>query len=96
MEAAFQGVASLFYLLYGVLTLALQMPSHIFTVHRPSNPSKELIAKKVREKSNELEILRILDTIQPKSEHAISLFDSFHTLLIVGHFTLNGHRRDLT
>ncbi|KAI0245824.1 hypothetical protein BJV78DRAFT_1259964 [Lactifluus subvellereus] len=56
-----------------------KMPSHILTVYRPSDPSKELIAKKVRKKSNELEILKLLNTIQPKSEHVISLLDSFHT-----------------
>jgi serine/threonine protein kinase len=48
-------------------------------VHRSSDPSKELIAKKLRDGSNELEILRILDTTQPKSEHVISLLDSFYT-----------------
>jgi len=40
--------------------------------------NKELIAKKVREKSNQLEILELLNTIQPKSDHVISLLDSFH------------------
>ena len=62
-----------------MLTLALQRPSHILTVHRSSDPSKQFIAKKVREESNELEILRILDTTQPKSEHIIPLLDSFYT-----------------
>jgi hypothetical protein len=38
-----------------------------------------LIATKFREESNELEILRLLDAIQPKSEHVISLLDLFHT-----------------
>ena len=80
MEAAFQGTASRFYLLYGALTLALQRPSHILTVHRSSDPSKQFIAKKVRgEESNELEIIRILDTTQPKSEHIIPLLDLFYT-----------------
>ena len=79
MGAAFQGAASFFYLLYSALTLALQRPSHILTVYRPSDRRKQLIAKKVREESNELEILRILDTTQPKSEHVISLLDSFYT-----------------
>ena len=78
MGAAFQGRTSFIYLLYGELTLALQMPSHILTIHRLSDLSKELIAKKVRRESKELEILRILDTIQPKSEHVISLLDSFY------------------
>jgi hypothetical protein len=52
------------------------MSSHIFTVYRPSDPSKELIAKKVRKDLNELEILKLfLNTIQPKPEHVISLLD---------------------
>jgi len=78
MGVAFQSTVSFFYLLYGMLTLALQRPSHILAVHRSSDPSKHLIAKKVREESNELEILRILDTTQPKSEHVIPLLDSFY------------------
>ncbi|KAH9981683.1 kinase-like domain-containing protein [Russula compacta] len=54
-------------------------PSHILTVFRPSDPSKEFIAKKVRGDSKELEILKLLDAIQPKPEHIIPLLDSFHT-----------------
>jgi serine/threonine protein kinase len=54
-----------------------QMPPHIHIVYRPSEPSKKLIAKKVRKESNELEILKRLNTIQPRSEHVISLLDSF-------------------
>ena len=42
------------------------------------NSSKKFIAKKVREDSNELELLRFLDTIPRKSDHIISLVDSFH------------------
>ena len=42
------------------------------------DPKKELVAKKVRQKSNELEILELLNTTQPKSDHFISLLDSFH------------------
>jgi len=41
-------------------------------------PEQELIAKKVREDTNELRILRYLNTIQPTSEHVISLLDSFN------------------
>ena len=55
------------------------MPPNIFTVHRSSKPSKELVAKKVRKGSNELEIFKYLGTIQPKSNHVISLVDSFCT-----------------
>ena len=54
------------------------MPSHIHIVCRPSEPRKELIAKKVRKESNELAILKRLNTIRPRSEHIISLLDSFH------------------
>jgi serine/threonine protein kinase len=54
------------------------MPSNILTVYRLSVSSEQLIAKKVREESNELEALQLLNTIQPKSDHVISLIDSFH------------------
>jgi serine/threonine protein kinase len=66
--------------LYTALTLVLQVqPSHIHTVYQPSAPSKEYIAKKVREESNELEILRFLNAFQPLHEHIISLHDSFES-----------------
>src|SRR5487761_1521838 len=55
-----------------------QMPPHIHVVYRPSEPRKEIIAKKVRKESNELAILKHINTIQPSSEHIISLLDSFH------------------
>jgi serine/threonine protein kinase len=55
------------------------MPSHILTVYRRSNPSKKFIAKKIHEDSDELDILRHLNTSQLKSEHIISLHDSFQT-----------------
>jgi serine/threonine protein kinase len=67
-----------FVYLYRALTLYVQMPSHIHIVYRSSEPSNELIAKNVRKKSNELAILKRLNSIQPKSEHVISLLDSFH------------------
>jgi hypothetical protein len=54
------------------------MPSNILTVYRLSVSSEELIAKKVREGSNELEILQLLNNIHPKSDHVISLIDSIH------------------
>lgn len=56
-----------------------QMPSNILTVYRPSEPDKKLIAKKVREESNELLILDLLNTTQPKSIHVVPSIDSFHT-----------------
>jgi serine/threonine protein kinase len=53
------------------------MPPNILTLFRRSDPSKEFIAKKVREESNELETLKLLNNFQPRSEHFISLLDSF-------------------
>jgi serine/threonine protein kinase len=53
------------------------MPPNTLTVFRRSDPSKKFIAKKVREESNELEILKLLHNFQPRSEHIISLLDSF-------------------
>src|SRR5216683_396214 len=53
------------------------MPPNILTVFRRSDPSEKFIAKKVREESNELEILKLLNNFQPRSEHIISLLDSF-------------------
>jgi serine/threonine protein kinase len=54
-----------------------QTPSHIHTVYRPSDPTNKLIAKKIRQESNELEIFKLLDAAQPKSDHVITLVDSF-------------------
>jgi serine/threonine protein kinase len=48
-------------------------------VFRPSIPGKKFTAKKIDEESNELEFLKLLNTLQPKSEHIISLLDSFQT-----------------
>jgi serine/threonine protein kinase len=53
------------------------MPPNILTVFRRSDPSEKFIAKKVREESNELETLKLLNNFQPRSEHFISLLDSF-------------------
>ena len=47
-------------------------------MYRSLDPKKKFIAKKVRQNSNELAILDFLNTIQPKSDHIISLLDSFH------------------
>jgi serine/threonine protein kinase len=65
--------------LCAALTLDLQMPSHILTVYQLSDPSKRFIAKKVHEQSNELRIFKLLNTFRPKSEHIISLHESFQT-----------------
>jgi serine/threonine protein kinase len=55
------------------------MPSHILTVYQRSVPSKKFIAKKVGKDSDELRIFRLLNTFQLKSEHIISLHESFQT-----------------
>ncbi len=63
-----------------MLTFDSQMnPSHILAVYQWSDPSKRYIAKKVHEESNELEIFKRLNTSQEKSEHIISLHESFQT-----------------
>ncbi|KZT07816.1 kinase-like protein [Laetiporus sulphureus 93-53] len=54
-----------------------KMPSHILTVYRPSDPSTEFIAKELDEGSNELQILADIRRLSTKSEHVISLLDSF-------------------
>jgi serine/threonine protein kinase len=72
------GATTPFYLC-AALTLDLQTPSHILTVYQRKVPGKKFIAKKVREQSNELEIFELLSTFQPKSEHIISLHESFQT-----------------
>ncbi|KAF8501598.1 kinase-like domain-containing protein [Russula emetica] len=54
-------------------------PPHILTVYEQSVRSKKFIAKKVCEQSNELEIFKLLNTFQRKSEHIISLHESFRT-----------------
>jgi serine/threonine protein kinase len=55
------------------------MPPHILTVYKQSDPSKKFIAKKVREDSDELNIFKLLNTFQLKSEHIITLHESFQT-----------------
>jgi serine/threonine protein kinase len=55
------------------------MPPHILTVCQQSDPSKKFIAKKVREDSDELKIFKLVNTFQLKSEHIISLHESFQT-----------------
>ncbi len=49
------------------------MPPNILTVFRRSDPSNQFIAKKVREESNELEILKVLNNFQPRSEFKLSV-----------------------
>jgi serine/threonine protein kinase len=78
MGAVFQCAATRFYLC-AALTLDQHTPSYILTVYQRSDPSKEFIAKKVDEGSNELKIFKLLNTFRPKSEHIISLHESFRT-----------------
>ena len=55
------------------------MPAHVLTVYRPSEPGRKPIPKKVREELNELTLLDLFNTTQPKSIHIITVLDSFHT-----------------
>jgi serine/threonine protein kinase len=55
------------------------MPPHILSVYQSSIPGKKFIAKKVRERSHEVEILTYLNNLRPMSEHIISLHASFKT-----------------
>ncbi|KAL5522875.1 hypothetical protein ACEPAF_1142 [Sanghuangporus sanghuang] len=56
-----------------------QLPPNIRIVHRLARAGEELIAKKVRAHSDEMAILKLLNNSHPKSEHVISLLDSFRT-----------------
>jgi hypothetical protein len=77
MGATFQGPGNLS-LLIRRADARPQMPDHILTVYRSMDSNKEFIAKNVREDSNELDMLRLFDTFPLKSDHVISLIDSFH------------------
>jgi hypothetical protein len=71
-----------YFFIHGVaLIIVLQLPPHILTVYRRSDPNKtELIAKHVREGSNELDILKYLHTIRPQSPHVISLIEAIPSI----------------
>jgi len=60
-----------------------QRPANIRIVFRPSNPDKEFVAKKIRKRSNELDIFRYLGTIERKSDHVIELIDSFDEWVVL-------------
>ena len=77
MGANIQGPGNSFLLIRHADTRP-QMPDHVLTVYRPMDSNKKFIAKKVREVPNELEMLRLLDSIPRKSDHIITLVDSFH------------------
>jgi hypothetical protein len=58
-----------------------KLPPHIYTVFRRSDPKKtELIAKQVRERSDELYILKFLRTIRPQSPHVISFIEAIPSI----------------
>jgi tRNA A-37 threonylcarbamoyl transferase component Bud32 len=63
------------------LTIVLQLPPNILTVHRRRDLNKtELIAKHVRKGSNEPDILKYLHTIQPQSPHVISFIETIPSI----------------
>ena len=73
------------------------MLNHILTMYCPLDPKEEFIMKKVQKGSNELEILRLLDTIKPKSCHIILLVDSFDEWAILPKMiTVESHIRTVS
>ena len=85
MGIAFQGTSIKPFLTHDIaLTIILQLPPHIQTVCRRSDPNKtELIAKHLREGSNERTILEHLHTKQPRSPHVIQFIDATRDWLIL-------------
>ncbi|KAH8976881.1 hypothetical protein EDB86DRAFT_2864191, partial [Lactarius hatsudake] len=72
----YQEVPDMFEAERGTWELISKLPPHVRTVYRWSDPNKtELIAKHLREGSNELNILKYLHTIRPQSPHIISLIE---------------------
>jgi serine/threonine protein kinase len=58
----------------------LQLPPHIRTVYRSTDATRtRLVAKRIDERSIELEVLEYLHTIQPQSSRIIPLIDIVHT-----------------
>ena len=82
MGTTFQGPSNLF-LLIRHADARSQRPDHILAAYRPMDSNKKFIAKKVREGSNELQMFRLLYTLPLKSDHVISLIDSFHEWAIL-------------
>ncbi|KAH9047382.1 kinase-like domain-containing protein [Lactarius hengduanensis] len=65
----------------GTWELIDKLPPNIRTVYRQSDRNKtELIAKHLREGSNELNILKYLHTIHPQSPHVISLIETIPSI----------------
>ncbi|KAF4568189.1 hypothetical protein EYR40_010410 [Pleurotus pulmonarius] len=63
---------------HGTFEALRKLPPNLLTVFRRSDPSAMLVAKKIREGSDELEILRLIHRMRPPSDHIIALRDSFH------------------
>ncbi|KAH9160311.1 kinase-like domain-containing protein [Lactarius sanguifluus] len=77
----YQVVPDIFEAERGTWELISKLPPHILTVYRQSDPNKtELIAKHLREGSNELDILKYLHTIRPQSPHVISLIETIPSI----------------
>ncbi|KAH9080330.1 kinase-like domain-containing protein [Lactarius deliciosus] len=73
----YQEVPDIFEAERGTWELISKLPPHVRTVYRRGDPNKtELIAKHLREGSNELNILKYLHTIRPQSPHIISLIET--------------------
>ncbi|KAH9995504.1 kinase-like domain-containing protein [Russula vinacea] len=65
----------------GAWELISKLPHHILTVYRRRDPNKtELIAKRLREGSNEADILKYLHTIRPQSPHVISFIEAIPSI----------------
>ncbi|KAI0293575.1 kinase-like domain-containing protein [Russula brevipes] len=58
-------------------------PDHILTVYRLKDPEKKFIAKKVREESDEIEILTLFKDVKLESNHVIPLIESFDGWVIL-------------
>jgi serine/threonine protein kinase len=61
------------------LTLTLQLPDHIHRVYKASNRNMTFIAKRINKKSPEMEILTLLDSGKPGSEHIIRILEVIGT-----------------
>ncbi|KAH9052031.1 hypothetical protein EDB83DRAFT_2521899 [Lactarius deliciosus] len=57
-----------------------KLPPHVRTVYRRGDPKTELIAKRLREGSNELHILQHFRKIRPQSPHVIALIDTIPSI----------------
>ncbi|KAL0945080.1 hypothetical protein HGRIS_001024 [Hohenbuehelia grisea] len=60
-----------------VMETLRKLPPNILTVFRKSNHTKTLVAKKIPAESTEIDILTFIGSKQTRSEHIISMLDSF-------------------